>query len=236
MSGGKRDLETIASEYDSMTDFDRYAIEHEVDTFLAGYRGGRVLELGCAKGGMTRKMAGVVDELVVVDGSRTYLDPIAEELKGKGEFVCSLFEAYQPAKKFRHVLAARILEHLDEPVPFLRHVAGWLEPEGLLHVIVPNARSFHRLLGVEMGMIADIHELGPRDHKVGHVRVYDSDTLTADLEAAGLDVVTKESVLMKPLSNAQMEAFSPEIVAALFKMTKHFPDHGNELYFRCRRR
>lgn len=85
-------------------------------------------------------------------------------------------------------------------------------------------------------MISDIHELGPRDHRVGHVRVYDSDLLAQDVEAAGLEVVHRESVLLKPLSNAQMESFPREVVDGLFKLVRHFPDHGNELYFRCRRR
>ena len=74
MTTSRRDLERIASEYDSLSDFDRYAIEHEADLFLARYRGGAVLELGCARGGMTRKLAPVVERLVVVDCPLSYLE------------------------------------------------------------------------------------------------------------------------------------------------------------------
>lgn len=233
MTAPPRDLETIASEYDSLSDFDRHAIEFEADLFLSEYCGGAVLELGCARGGMTRKLAGAVERLVVVDGAGTYLDGLRAELAGRAELVHSRFETFQPAFRFRHILAARILEHLTDPVAFLRRIRAWLEPAGMLHVIVPNARSFHRLLGLEMGVIRDIHELGERDRRVGHVRVYDSDLLTADLEAAGYSVIDRRDVMLKPLSNAQMEAWDAAIITALFKVARHFPDHGNELYFRC---
>ncbi|HEY2386216.1 MAG TPA: methyltransferase domain-containing protein [Candidatus Binatia bacterium] len=228
-----RDLDQIASEYDSLSDFDHHAIAHEADLFLADYVDGAVLELGCARGGMTRKLAPIVDRLVVVDGSETYLTELRRDLGQQAEFVSSRFEDYDPASTFRHVLAARILEHLQEPVAFLKRLRGWLEPHGMLHVIVPNARSFHRLLGLEMGLIKDLHELGERDRRVGHVRVYDSDMLMRDLESAGFRVTWRRDVMLKPLSNAQMETWEPAIIDALFRMARHFPDHGNELYFRC---
>ncbi len=230
----QRDLEAVASEYDSLHDFDRFAIEFEADLFLAQYDGGAVLELGCARGGMTRKMAAMVDHLVVVDGAETYLNELRAEMGSRVDFIHSRFEDYTPAQRFRHILAARILEHLSEPVSFLRRVRRWLEPTGILHVIVPNAASFHRLLGLEMGLIRDIHELGERDHRVGHVRVYDSKLLERDLLAGGFEVLERTDVMFKPLSNAQMESWEPAIIAGLFRVVRHFPGHGNELYFRCR--
>lgn len=233
MTGGRRDLDHIASEYDSMTDFDRWCIEHEAKRFVEDYDGGAVLELGCAGGGMTRPIAEVAERLVVVDGSEVYLAPLREELAGRAQLVHARFEEFDTRERFRHIVAARILEHLDDPVPFLRRLRGWLEPEGRIHVIVPNARSFHRLLGFEMGLIGDIHELGERDHRVGHVRVYDADLLEEHLVAGGLRVTHRETIMVKVLSNAQMESWPPDVVRALFRMTKYFPDNGNELYFKC---
>jgi len=229
----ERDLDSIARRYNSQTDFDRHCIEHETDLFLQGYAGGGVLELGCASGGMTRRLVDLVDRLVVVDGSRVYLDELRDELGDRAVFVHSLFEDFSPEERFRHILAARILEHLADPVFFLRKVRDWLESEGRLHVIVPNANSFHRLLGLEMGLLQDVHELGERDCRFGHLRVYDASLLESQLTQAGFDVVRRESVLLKPLSNAQMETWPEEIVQGLFRMTRHFPEHGNELYFQC---
>src|SRR6185295_8473253 len=109
-----RDLEAIARRYDSGTDFDRYCIEHEANLFLQGYEGGSVLELGCAGGGMTRRLVERVDRLVVVDGSQMYLDALRGEMGDQAVFVHSLFEDFSAGERFRHILAARILEHLAE--------------------------------------------------------------------------------------------------------------------------
>jgi 2-polyprenyl-3-methyl-5-hydroxy-6-metoxy-1,4-benzoquinol methylase len=227
-------LERIAEEYDTLSDFDRHGIEHEARMLVDYYRGGSVLEIGCASGVMTRILAPAVERLVVVDGSQRYLSRLRQELPGV-EFVHAMVEDYEPREQFRHILAARILEHLEDPISFLKRVGGWLTPDGELHLTVPNARSFHRLLGVELGLMADVYELSERDKFAAHYRVYDSALLEAHIAAAGLTITSKESVFFKPLSNAQLESWEPRLIEALFRVVRHFPEHGSVLYFRCRR-
>lgn len=73
-----------------------------------------------------------------------------------------------------------LLEHLDNPVAFLSTFRGCGVKN--IYITVPNAYSFHRQVGLEMGLIDDVHELGPSDYSIGHKRVYDMRMLQDDIK------------------------------------------------------
>lgn len=47
-----------------------------------------------------------------------------------------------PPERFGSVLLSQVLEHVDDPAPVLQIVREALRPDGVVHVVVPNARSF----------------------------------------------------------------------------------------------
>lgn len=51
-----------------------------------------------------------------------------------------------PAGSFGTVLLSQVLEHVDDPVPVLQVVRRALRPDGVVHIVVPNARSLWRSL------------------------------------------------------------------------------------------
>src|SRR5262249_5026143 len=142
----------------------------------------------------------------------------------------ALFEDFAPPRRFDDIVMARALEHLDDPVGLLRTMRAWLEPGGRLHLVVPNAQSLHRRLGVHMGMLDRPGGLGGRDHKYGPRRVYDDDLLRCHVREAGWRVEQLTGVFLKPLSNAQMTAFAPELLDALFEVGRELPRYCAELY------
>jgi len=76
--------------------------------------------------------------------------------------------------KYDVVCLMGILEHVEDPVGLLK-AAG--RCSSTIFITVPNAESFHRYLGVELGMIDDIHQLDSQDVAIGHRRVYDHNML-----------------------------------------------------------
>jgi SAM-dependent methyltransferase len=234
-------LEQIATIYDAAADYDGVLTVHAWELLRPRIaRGARVLEMGCSSGVMTRYLAKHTSTLRVVDGSRKYLDDVRTLLDQDGHADVrldhALFEDYVPGATFDAIVMARAVEHLAAPGPVLRKVAGWLAPGGELHVMVPNAWSFHRLVGVAMGLLPEPHALNDRDRAYGHHRVYDPTTLRAELEAAGLDVVEEAGSSLKFLANAQMHALDPKLWDAFEKVGRQFPAHGAEIYARCRAR
>ena len=230
-------LEDIAANYSAFEGFNKAIIDYGFRSIQEHFHGASCLELGTADGVMTRQLASAFDDLTSIDGSQRYAELIAEQLGP--EFpgltvIHTLFEDFQPDRRFDTVIAAHILEHVDDPVAVARRALDWVAPGGKLLVLVPNAHSFNRLLGVKMGMIQTPDELVEGDHAVGHRRVYTPATLHADLTAAGWDIACTSGVLFKPLSNAQMyESYTHEMLEGCWLLGKDFPDNAGDILCVC---
>jgi 2-polyprenyl-3-methyl-5-hydroxy-6-metoxy-1,4-benzoquinol methylase len=224
-------LERIATDYDSQQDFDHHLIAYDYERIRTWLRGTRVLEMGCASGVMTRWLARDVRELEVVDAAQSYLDALAADpALARVKRHRALFEEFQPAGSFSDILMARALEHVADPVGLLRRLRTWLEPAGRVHVVVPNADSLHRRIGVAMGVLGRVDELSERDRRFGHWRVYRKSLLFEHLEAAGLSPVNFEGVFLKPLSNAQLAGWDQRLLDAFDQVGRALPDWCAEIY------
>jgi 2-polyprenyl-3-methyl-5-hydroxy-6-metoxy-1,4-benzoquinol methylase len=228
----KQRVESAANWYDSKKDFDSYLIKFSWFKIQRRARGTSVLELGSADGLMTEDLVEHFQRVVVVEGSAKNCGSMRARFPSIEVHHC-LFEEFESEEKFDNVIMARVLEHLDDPVSVLRQARQWLSPGGQIHVVVPNAESLNRKLGVAMGLMNTVDELTERDHNAGHVRVYRRDLLTAHLRAAGLKVIELTGTFLKPLSNAQMLDWSPELIWGFFKLSDELPQYCTETYAVC---
>ena len=226
-------LEDVAGWYDSREDFDYHLIKYGARTLLGHAAGPSVLEMGCSSGVMTEELVKHFADVEVVDGSATYVEAVRQLVGGQAVFHVALFEDFTPARRFHEIVLASVLEHVVDPAALARRAAGWLAPGGALHVIVPNAGALNRRLGKAMGMLARLDELHERDHRLGHRRVYGRAALEADLARAGLRVTHCEGIFLKPLSNAQMKGWSPDLLDGLYEVGKELPDYCSQIYARC---
>jgi len=71
-------------------------------------------------------------------------------------------------EKYDIVTIMGVLEHVDNDYEFLMSFAK----ANSLYLTVPNGDSFHRYMGIAMGLNSTLAELGPSDFAVGHQRVY----------------------------------------------------------------
>jgi 2-polyprenyl-3-methyl-5-hydroxy-6-metoxy-1,4-benzoquinol methylase len=138
----------------------------------------------------------------------------------------SLFEDFAPGRQFDTLIMGHILEHVADPVAILLRAHSWLKKDGVVVITVPNAGSLHRMVGVAMGMLPDIHSFSPGDIALGHRRVYDRSLLRKDVEAAGFQCGLLTGVVLKPLSNAQMDSWTPELRSAYFALGEKLPDQA----------
>jgi SAM-dependent methyltransferase len=225
-------LEAIAHDYDPSNpaeEFDYYTKRLHVEVMGPWLRGDHVLEMGCATGELTSLVAPLAKRYDVVEGSARNVE-VASARVPNARFFTSLWEDFEPTERYTDILLVCALEHVAEPVPVLSRSAAWLAPGGRLHVVVPNADSLHRLVGVEMGILARRDDLSASDHRIGHRRVYDLDGLLADVKAGGLRPVHWQGIFLKVLSNAQMLGWDWSLIHALHGAGQHLPAHCAELY------
>jgi trans-aconitate methyltransferase len=225
-------LDEIAAVYDpsnSEVEFDFYFKQLQAAALRPWLRGRHILELGCATGELSSLLSPSSDSYHVVEGSQRNIDAARARVP-TATFVHSLWEDFEPERSFTDVVACNALEHSANPVQLLRRAGGWLEPGGRLHAVVPNGLSLHRLVGVEMGMLDEPLDLTDGDRAQGHVRNYTTEALHADIAAAGFEVAHSQGIFLKVVSNRQMLGWDWNLIQAIDRVGRRFPDHGAELY------
>ena len=215
-------------------DFDKRLIRYRYETIKPKLFGKRCLELGPAEGEMTQFLMHDFEQLTVVEGSSDLLAKIPnyENLVK----VHGLFEYFEPEQTFDTIILEHVLEHVEDPVGLLMRVKEWLASDGKLFLGVPNGNSIHRLAAVKMGILDNPCQLNPRDHALGHRRVYTPETFRVDIEKSGLSVLEMGGVYFKPLSNGQIqENWTEEMIQGFFELGKDFPELSAEIYAVCQR-
>jgi 2-polyprenyl-3-methyl-5-hydroxy-6-metoxy-1,4-benzoquinol methylase len=105
---------------------------------LEAIRGGKVLEVGCGNGGMTRLLAGLADRVVALDVSAPSLEQVRSMALPNVEVVQSLIEGYRPTVRFDWIVMSEVLEHLRRPSEVVKNLADHLAPGGSLLITTPN--------------------------------------------------------------------------------------------------
>lgn len=206
------------------------SIVYSARIFKKYMKNGGVLELGPAEGVMTDLLIEDFNDYTVVDGAKKFVKAITDkypQIKG----YTSLFEDFQPNRKYTNIIMGHVLEHVENPVEILIKASSWLEDGGLLMCAVPNSMSIHRQAAVLMGLLKKCDELNEHDIFHGHRRVYDRKGLEADFKKAGLKILTHGGYWLKPVSNGQIEeSWSNTMIDAFMELGEKYPEIAAEQY------
>lgn len=231
-------LDVLASEYlvpDAGRVIDRKILAMIVDRTMPWLAGPEILELGYGDDAWTASIVRLFGHTSVVDASGKLL---AAAQRKHGPAVVThqaLFEEFVPPRCFNTIVASFILEHVVEPVTILRRAAGWLERDGRIIVIVPNAGSLHRQVALQMGLLQHLDELGETDRMIGHRRVYTVATLEQDIARAGLAVVERRGYFAKFLPQGMMTGFSDDLLQGFMRLGETLPlQNACSLAYLCR--
>ena len=200
----------------------------------------RVLEIGC----------GLEPLFTFVEGwtSFTVVEPSEEFVRHARELALArpgvrvlqgFFEDVQSQLEtgaFDLVIVSSLLHEVPDPRALLRAIRTVCGPETVVHLNVPNMRSFHRLLAYEMGLIASIFEQSEIERRFQRHTRYDLPGLVALVEAEGFRVLESGTYFVKPFTHGQMEAMlaggiiDARVIDGLGRMTQHMPGLGCEMY------
>lgn len=195
-------------------------------------QGPKILDVACGDGSLTKIMTEHYPSVVGVDGSKDKIE-LARRNAPKARFCVSMFEDFDTDETFDSIIMVNILEHVEDPVEFLKKAKTLLNSVGVVVAFVPNALSLNRRIGKAMGIIRSCYELSENDLKVGHKRFYDREKLVGDFLDADFGMIETGGVLLKPLSNNQMESWNNDIVDALYVVGEELPDYCGLIYARA---
>ncbi len=137
---------------------------------------------------------------------------------------------------FDTVVISGLLHETSAPGALIAAAMALAAPGARFLASVPNARSFHRLLAVEAGLIPAPDTLSDRDAALGHPVVFDAEGLTVLLSGAGLVDLQIDGYLFKPFTHTQMEnllgaegSAGSALVEGLIRLGKLFPGAAAEI-------
>ena len=216
--------------YDPDTDFDsRYTTATLARIVERVAPGQRVLELGCATGIMAAALAGAGARVTAIDRSSEYLARARARVGEDATLIRAGLEepGWEEAtgRGFDHVLACNLIHEMDDPVVLLARARDVLADDGLVHLSLQNPSSIHRLVALEMGLIADLRDISERGSRFDTLGLWSADELAELARDAGLGVIAREGVMLKPLPNAMMAALSPDVLDGFERAARHLPDH-----------
>lgn len=186
-----------------------------------------LLELGIGHGFTTNRFSQFFREHTVIDGSASVIAQFKNQYPDNtAEIVESYFETFDTDKRFDLIVMGFVLEHVDNPQAVLQRFKHFLAPGGRCFVLVPNGESLHRRFGHAAGLLGDMMALGSGDLELGHLRSYSLQTLTAELETAGLQVVRKEGLFLKPFTTGQLKDLdlSADVITAMCTVGINYPE------------
>lgn len=136
-----------------------------------------------------------------------------------------------------YVICSGLLHEIENPHEFLKLIKEIARQDTIIHLNVPNARSFHRLLAKSSGMINDIHEMSGNNICLQQHTVFDLDGLCKLISSVGdVEILEKGSYFVKPFTHKQMKAcldngiIDEEVLDGFYHMVKYMPDMGSEIF------
>ena len=198
----------------------------------------RVLSLGIGhstvSSALRRLMPEPIERYLIVEGSSKLAADMRARLLGESPptIVESYFEEFETSERFDLIEMGFILEHVADPRLILRRMKSHLSPRGVLVIAVPNARSLHRVIGFEAGLLDDLMTLSERDRELGHRRYFDRATLEELVTKSGLRIEKIKGLMLKPLTTSQLAAadLGDRVMQALYRGALDLPDIANALY------
>jgi len=232
----KKRLETIAQYFSMKDGFNGYMNKYRVSKILELCVGETVLDIGSADAFMAEALAPFFKRIVAVDGSTELINRAKVRLRDRSnvELINMLIEDFNTPERFDLVILSFVLEHVSNPVAVLKKAAEFITPDGSMFVMVPNALSLHRRVGVALGILSEHDGLSDEDRRQGHRRVYTEEKLRTDFESANLQILEMGTFFIKPLSNPQMEQLDTRIADAFFNISHDLPGLGSMIYAKVR--
>jgi 2-polyprenyl-3-methyl-5-hydroxy-6-metoxy-1,4-benzoquinol methylase len=218
----KDTLNQIASQYHLSSEVADKEFDQEFHRRCSGWvnswlqPGSRVLEMGFGEGNLTRQLLAAGMSVDIIEGAELLVENARETYGNLVRVHHALFAEFQPDCEYDVVLATNILEHVSDPSATLMCIRSWCSFKTRVVVTVPNASSIHRRLAVLMGIQPALNSLSPRDHLVGHMRVYDFLQIKREVSDAGFEVIDQRGFLLKVLPNSMMKNMSAELVQAMY--------------------
>lgn len=249
LNNQQRDLQDYAYRYNSAVyRYEREMVEKRhrfAITEMNSYSHKMILEVGCGMSPMFMYY-GKFEKMIVIEPSSVFFRHAQKQLKKiapsrakKIQLLNNYVEELESVLckyDFDFVLCIGLLHEVPNDKKLMRILRRIMSKGAVLHINVPNAKSFHRLLAVEMDLIESEYVDSKMQKRMQQQRIYDMESLRELVCESGFKVLKEGTCFIKPFTHAQMDRLSKigfatrKMQNGLDKMVKYMPDMGAEIF------
>lgn len=191
-----RDIERYTKDYiHSDNDFEAVMVHYrrqKVLEILHHYKPKRILEIGCGVQA-SFDFYQEYEKFVVVEPSKEFCKMISssKHKNAKVSIINDFLENQIPTlekQEFDFILLSSLLHELNSPLDFLKSLRKLCGEDTILHINVPNNKSFHLLWAYEAGLIKHIGQLTSTAVKMQQNSAFDAQSLAQIVQKAGFDI------------------------------------------------
>lgn len=209
---------------------------------LNNYNHQKILEIGCGMESIFLDFTSY-KHLTVIEPTQVFYNKAIndiEKVKNKNVSVINeLFENSLPFLKqikFDFVLVSSLLHEIPDLPIFFKTLLEIATEDTIIHINVPNAGSFHRLLAVEMGLIKSEFQKSNSNIQFQQHNIFNINLLKEMVQDNGFTVIESGSYSFKPFTHQQMQdminssLLTEQMLDGFYKMEKYLPDLGSEIF------
>lgn len=239
-----RDIQNYAEKYD-MPGFEEYKVYYrrrKILEFIEKYQPRNILEIGCGKEPLFEYVNDVA--FTIVEPSETFYYNALELAGKRGNVICynGFFEdvAEKLTDKYDAVICAGLLHEVEEPERLVKAIYEICTPNTIIHINVPNANSLHRILGKEMGILKNVHDMTKGNIEFQQHTNFDRNSLNKIVENNGFKIIEQGALFVKPFSHEQMYTMLKNRIIdittleGLYKLGEYMPEFASEIYVNCK--
>jgi 2-polyprenyl-3-methyl-5-hydroxy-6-metoxy-1,4-benzoquinol methylase len=204
----------------------------------------RILEVGCGLDPIFTAY-NEFDVLHIVEPSPAFHEAALEQCRNRPNVhlysgTLEQTAAVLAGEHFDFILLAGLLHEVERPEDIVAAVRPLCREDTVVHVIVPNARSIHRVLALEMGLIDRLDKLSSTQAALQQHRTFDVQSLSTLMEGAGFAVLESGSFFIKPFTHAQMDELmriglvTRSMLDGFYALGGHLPGFGSEIFVNCK--
>ena len=243
-----RDIKQYANNYAKGDfDFENVLVKYrrkKVLECLDQYRPVNILEIGCGMEPIFDFYSEFDKFTTVEPAEEFYLNAVKRtENNPKIEVINDYLNNkidYLKTKHFDFIICSSLLHEVENPTELINDICSLCSKDTIVHINVPNSRSFHLLWAYESGLIDKLDELTPTASKLQQNTPFNIEKLCNIANDFNLKVLDKGSYFIKPFNHKKMTQLVDEnviddkLLNGLYYLTEYMTELGAEIFVNCR--
>ena len=236
-----RDIENYTKKYIDKKhySFEKYQVQYRRKNLLDlidKYKPRKILEIGCGIEPLFQYIDDFESFVAVEPSKEFYKNACRLKNKFNIKIINDLIENVDLNEKFDIICISSLLHEIKNNTEIINSIKRYLHTNAIVYANVPNAKSFHRLLAYESGLIESIYDKSDNQKKFQQSHTYDIDTFVQLFQENKYEIIERGSYFIKPFTHEQMalllenDVLSKKIINGLDKMIKYCPEIGSEIY------